>query len=123
MIYIVGSILAIVAVTGAAAWLATSRWPARSQRWQVAVAAFSFPSLSVLLFVAAVAVTLLDASAVAERGTVGMVIFSMVYFLVYAVAGGLAIGAPTAMLAVRALRRWRRPGGRRERGSGRASPT
>ena len=103
MIYIVGSILAIVAVTGAAA--------------------FSFPILSVLLFVAAVAVTLLDASAVAERGTVGMVIFSMVFFLVYAVAGGLAIGVPTAMLAVRTLRRWRRPGGRRERGSGRASPT
>ena len=40
-----------------------------------------------------------------ERGTVGMVIFSMVFFLVYAVAAGLVIGIPTAIFAVRALRR------------------
>lgn len=105
MTYIVGSILAIVAVTGAAAWLATSRWPERSQRWQIAAAALSVPLLSVILFVAGVIVTLIGASDGAERGTVGMVIFSMVFFLVYAVAAGLAIGVPTAIFAVRALRR------------------
>lgn len=105
MIYIVGSILAIMAVTGGTAWLATSRWPGRTRRWQVTLAALSFPLLSVLLFVAAVVVTLLDAPTVPERGTVGMVIFSMVFFLVYAVAAGLVIGIPTAIFAVRALRR------------------
>ena len=94
-----------MAVTGGTAWLATSRWPHRSQRWQVAVAALSFPLLSVLLFAAAVIVTLIEAADVAERGTVGMVIFSMVFFLVYAVAAGLLVGVPTAMLAVSALRR------------------
>jgi hypothetical protein len=87
-------------VTGGTAWLATSRWPGRSQRWEVAVAALSFPLLSVLLFVAAVIVTLIESANEAERGTVGMVIFSMVFFLVYAVAAGLLIGVPTAMIAV-----------------------
>lgn len=105
MIYIVGSVVAIVAITFAAAWFATSRWPHRTQRWQVAFSAFSVPLLSVVLFAVAVLVTLVDASSVPERGTVGMVIFSMVFFLCYAVVAGLVVGIPTAMIAIRALRR------------------
>jgi len=105
VIYIVGSIVAIVAITFAAAWFATSRWPHRTQRWQVAFSAFSVPLLSVVLFAVAVLVTLIDASSVPERGTVGMVMFSMVFFLFYAVVAGLVVGIPTAMIAIRALRR------------------
>lgn len=105
VIYIVGSVVAIVAITFAAAWFATSRWPNRTQRWQVTFSALSVPLLSVVLFVVAVLVTLADASSVPERGTVGMVIFSMVFFLFYAIVAGLVIGIPTAMIAVRTLRR------------------
>ena len=105
VIYIVGSVVAIVAITFAAAWFATSRWPHRTQWWQVAFSAFSVPLLSVVLFTVAVLVTLVDASSVPERGTVGMVIFSMVFFLLYAVVAGLVVGIPTAMIAIRALRR------------------
>lgn len=105
MIYIVGSVVAIVAVTFAAAWLATSRWPDRTRRWQVTFSALSVPLLSVVLFGVAVMVALAETADVPERGTVGMVIFSMVFFLFYAVVAGLVIGIPTAMIAVRALRR------------------
>lgn len=105
MIYFVGSVVAIVAITFAAAWFGTSRWPHKTQRWQVTFSAFSAPLLSVVLFTVAVLMTLVDASNVPERGTVGMVIFSMVFFLFYAIVAGLVIGIPTAMIAVRALRR------------------
>lgn len=105
VIYVLGSVVAIVAITFAAAWFGTSRWPHKTQRWQVTFSAFSAPLLSVVLFTVAVLMTLVDASNVPERGTVGMVIFSMVFFLFYAVAAGLVIGIPTAMIAVRALRR------------------
>ncbi len=104
-LYILGSIAVIMAVTGGTAWLLTARWPARTQRWQVTLSALSFPLLSLLLFVLAVIATLIDAPNVPERGTAGMVIFSLVFFLFYASAAGLVIGIPTAMLAVRALRR------------------
>jgi hypothetical protein len=104
-LYIVGSIAVIMLVTMGTAWLLTSRWAGRTQRWQVTLAALSFPFLSVLLFALAVIVTLLDAPGVNEPGTVGMVIFSMVFFLFYAVVAGLAIGIPTAILTVKALRR------------------
>jgi hypothetical protein len=100
-----GSIAVIMAVTSGTAWLLTSRWPGRTQRWQVTLAAFSFPLLSILLFALAVIVTLIDAPSVPERGTVGMVIFSLVFFLFYAVVAGLIVGIPTAMVAVKALRR------------------
>lgn len=92
-------------VTIGTAWLLTSRWPHRTRRWQVTLAALSFPLLSALLFALAVIVTLLDAARVNEPGTFGMVIFSMVFFLAYAVTAGLVVGIPTAMLTVRALRR------------------
>lgn len=105
VIYIVGSVVAIVAITFAAAWFGTSRWPHKTQRWQVTFSAFSVPLLSVVLFTVAVLVTLVGASNVPERGTVGMVIFSMVFFLFYAIVAGLVIGIPTAMIAVRTLRR------------------
>lgn len=104
-LYILGSIAAIIAITAGAAWLAMLRWPARTQRWQITLAALSFPLLSVLLFALAVIVTLIDAPSVPERGTVGMVIFSLVFFLFYAVVAGLVIGIPTAIIAVKALRR------------------
>ncbi len=103
--YIVGSVVAIVAITFAAAWFATSRWPHRTRRWQVTFSALSVPVLSAVLFTAAVMATLANAPAVPERGTVGMVIFSMVFFLFYAIVAGLVIGIPTAMIAVRTLRR------------------
>jgi small-conductance mechanosensitive channel len=106
VIYVLGSIAGIVAVTFAAAWLVTSRWPHRTRGWQVTWSALSVPLLSVILFLVTVLATLADAQDVPERGTVGMVIFSMVFFLFYAVAAGLAIGVPTAMVAVRVLRRW-----------------
>lgn len=105
VIYVVGSVVAIVTITFAAAWLVTARWPHRTVRWQVMLSAFSVPILSTALFVAAVLVTLADVPNVPERGTVGMVIFSMVFFLFYAVVAGLVIGIPTAMAAVRMLRR------------------
>ncbi len=105
MIYLLGSIVAIVAVTFAAAWLVTSRWPHRTRGWQVTLSALSVPFLSVVLFAVAVLATLVDARDVPERGTMGMVIFSMVFFLVYAIAAGLAVGVPTAIVAVRVLRR------------------
>lgn len=105
VIYIVGSVVAIVAITFATAWFATSRWPHRTRRWQVTFSALSVPLLSVVLFAGAVLATLADAPGVPERGTVGMVIFSMVFFLFYAVVAGLVIGIPTAMIAVRTLRR------------------
>ena len=104
-LYILGSIAVIMAVTSGTAWLLTSRWPGRTQRWQVTLAALSFPLLSVLLFALAVIVALIDARGVPERGTVGMVIFSLVFFLFYAVVAGLMIGIPTAIVAVKALRR------------------
>ena len=104
-LYILGSIAAIMLVTIGTAWLLTSRWSHRTQRWQVILAASSFPLLSVLLFALAVIVTLLDAPRVNEPGTVGMVIFSMVFFLFYALVAGLVIGIPTAIFAVKALRR------------------
>lgn len=103
-LYIVGSIAAIMLVTVGTAWLLTSRWSGRSQRWQVTLAALSFPLLSVLLFALAVVFTLLDAPRVNEPGTVGMVIFSLVFFLFYALVAGLVIGIPTAIFAVKALR-------------------
>lgn len=105
VIYVVGSIVAIAAITFAAAWLATSRWPHRTQRWQVTFSALSVPLLSVVLFAVAVLSTLAHAPSVPERGTAGMVIFSMVFFLFYAVVAGLVVGIPTAIAAVRALRR------------------
>ncbi|WP_425069061.1 hypothetical protein [Reyranella sp.] len=105
MIYIAGSILTIVGLTAGASWLATSRWPERSQRWQVTLAALCVPLLSVLLFGLAVVVTLVGAADMPERGTVGMVIFSMAFFLFYAIVAGLAVGIPTAMVAVRMMRR------------------
>jgi hypothetical protein len=105
VIYIVGSVVAIVAITFAAAWFGTSRWPHRTQRWQVTFSALSGPLLSVALFAVAVLATLADAPAVPERGTMGMVIFSMVFFLFYAVVAGFVVGIPTAMIAVRILRR------------------
>jgi hypothetical protein len=104
-LYILGSIAVIMAVTGGTAWLLTSRWPGRTQRWRTTLSALSFPLLSVFLFVLAVIVTLIDAPSVPERGTVGMVIFSLVFFLFYAVVAGLVIGIPTAIVAVRALGR------------------
>ena len=94
-----------MAATGGTAWLLTARWPEKSRRWQVTLSALSFPLLSLLLFIGGVIATLIDAPRVPERGTAGMVIFSMVFFLFYAWAAGLVIGLPTAMIAVRALRR------------------
>ena len=105
VIYIVGSVVTIVAITFAAAWFGTSRWPHRTQRWQVTFSALSGPLLSVALFAVAVLATLADAPAVPERGTMGMVIFSMVFFLFYAVVAEFVVGIPTAMIAVRILRR------------------
>lgn len=105
MIYIAGTVVTIMAITFAAAWFGTSRWPQRTQRWQVTFSALSVPLLSVVLFAVAVLATLADAPAVPERGTVGMVIFSMVFFLFYAIVAGFVVGIPTAMIAVRTLRR------------------
>ena len=104
-LYILGTVVVIVAATGGTAWLLTARWPGKSRRWQVTLSALSFPLLSLMLFVGGVIATLIDAPRVPERGTAGMVIFSMVFFLFYAWAAGLVIGLPTAMIAVRALRR------------------
>lgn len=104
-LYILGTVVVIMAITSATAWLLTARWPGKTQRWQVTLSALSVPILSVLLFVLGVIATLIDAPNVPERGTAGMVIFSMVFFLFYAWAAGLVIGIPTAMVAVRALRR------------------
>ena len=64
-------------------------------------AAVTFP----LLFALAVIVTLIDECSLPERGTVGMVIFSLVLFLFYAVVAGLMIGIPTVIVAMKALRR------------------
>ena len=105
MIYVAGTILVVMAVTGTTAWLLTARWPEKTRRWQVTLSALSFPLLSVALFVVAVLATLADAPKVPERGTVGMVIFSLVFFLFYGLAAGLVIGFPTALLAVKTLRR------------------
>lgn len=102
---VLASVVLVVAVTSAAAWLATSRWPHRTRRWQVTFAALSVPLLSVVLFAIAVLTALADGPGAAERGTVGMVIFSMVFFLLYALVAGLAIGIPTAVISVRMLRR------------------
>ena len=96
---------AIILVTIAAAWLLERRRPAAAPRAQIWAAACSFPVLSCLLFVLAVANTLAFPPTDQPGDPRGMVIFAMLFFLVYALVAGFAIGLPTAFLAIRYFRR------------------
>lgn len=105
MAYLLGSAVATVLLTVLVAWRLGTGWPAGSRTAHVLLSAASFPALATLLFAIATFYTLVIAERPSEPGgTTGMVVFSMVFFLFYAVAIGVVIGLPTALLAVRAFR-------------------
>ena len=106
MLFVIGSaVLAMLVTLGSARWL-TLHAPGRSASSQVWLSALSFPLLALILFVLAVAVSLIGIA----RGpdipgqSEGMVIFAMVFFLIYALVIGAVIGLPTALVAVRMFR-------------------
>ena len=103
--FLLGSALAAVLVTLAAARLVVSRWPGLPFGSQVFRAAMGFPLLAALLFAIAVLVTLAQ-SAPANRPDLdpGMPIFALVFFLFYALVIGAVIGWPTAYFAIRSFR-------------------
>lgn len=101
---LIASIAGVVAVTIIAAWLLERGRPGASYLSNSIWAAMSVPVIAVILFVVLTVITL-----VSGRGdhpaNVGMPIFAGVFFIVYAFMGGLIIGLPTAMFAVKLLRR------------------
>ena len=105
MEFLLGSALLAAVVTAGTAWMLVRRRPFGSARSQRAIAALSFPALSVLIFMAATGVTLFNGRNVHEPGgTTGMVVFALVFFLVYALVVGAVVGVPVAILMVRWLR-------------------
>ena len=104
MEFLIGSAIATAFVTWLAAKFIVARSPQASSASQVTRAALAFPALSVVLFVIATVVTLAG-DTTGERGTAGMVVFAMVFFLFYALFVAAVVGIPTAILAVRSLRR------------------
>lgn len=95
---------AVVVTLIAAKWI-TARRPAMSYGLQVVLATMSAPVLAILLFVVATVYTLSLPAPSEPGGTVGMVIFAFVFFLIYAMAIGAAVGLATALVAVRMFRR------------------
>ncbi|MFZ2995286.1 hypothetical protein [Sphingobium sp.] len=112
MEYLIGSALLAVLLTVGVCRYGARRWPGMSGRRHVLVSASAFPMLAVLAFVVAVVVTLAQASPQEPGGSVGMVIFAMVFFLFYALCIGVLVGIPTAIIMRRVLRRsgWRAAG-------------
>jgi hypothetical protein len=103
--FLIGTVVAALLVTLAAAKLIAVRRPGMSYGMHVILAAMSFPVLAILLFVIATVFTLAQPTLPEPGGAAGMVVFAFVFFLFYAVAIGGVIGLPTAFIAVRSLRR------------------
>jgi hypothetical protein len=105
MFFLIGSAVAAMLVTLAAARYVVGHWPGASMGSQVFKAAASFPLLAILLFAIATAVTLFGASR-ANRPDLdpGMPIFALVFFLIYTLFIGVVVGVPTALVAVRMFR-------------------
>lgn len=103
--FLIGSALAALVVTLAAARYVVGHWPSASFGTQVFRAALSFPLLVTLLFAGAALVTMLQ-PAPANRPDLdsGMPIFALFFFLIYALFVGGVVGVPTAYFAVRGLR-------------------
>lgn len=95
---------AVVVTLIAAKWI-TARRPAMSYGLQVVLATMSAPVVAILIFVVATVYTLSLPPLPEPGGTVGMVIFAFVFFLIYAMAIGAAVGLVTALVAVRMFRR------------------
>ena len=104
MEYLIGSALLATILTIGVGRYSARRWPGMSGRRHVLVSASAFPMLAVLIFVGAVVVTLAQASPQESGGSVGMVIFAMVFFLFYALCVGVLVGVPTAIIIRRAMR-------------------
>jgi len=105
MSFLVGSALAALLVTLAAARYVVGHWPAASFGGQIFRAAAVFPLLAVALFAIVTAFTLL-VSGRSGRPDLdpGMPIVALVFFLTYALFVGGAVGVPTAIVAVRMFR-------------------
>ena len=103
--YLIASVLAVVAVTVAAARFVVSRYPDASFASMVWRSAMAFPVLAVILFACATAFVLLQPSR-PDRPDLdpGMPIFAMAMFLFYALTLGVIAGLPTAVVAVRMMR-------------------
>ena len=109
MEFLLGSAVGAFLVTAGAAWLLVRRWRRASFGAQVACSALSFPALSFLVFVLATGVTLIGDGKPSEPGdALGMVLFSLFFFMFVAAAIGLFVGIPTAFVLVSVLR-GRRP--------------
>lgn len=104
LLFLLGTALAALLVTVAAAWLVVRRRPHASQGAQVLRAAASFPLLAVILFAIGVVLALSGTRADRPDMDPGMPIFAMTFFLVYALGVGCAVGVPAAFLAVRRFR-------------------
>jgi branched-subunit amino acid permease len=104
MWFVLGSVVLAGLVTVLTAKRVVRRSPGASPGRQVMLASLGFPALAVVVFAAAVAVTLLGPQADEPGGSTGMVVFAMVFFLVYALVIGAAVGIPTAIVAVRSFR-------------------
>ena len=103
--YLIGSAVAALLVTILAARFVVSRWPAMPFGGQVWRAAMSFPLLAMLLFAIAVVVMLLQPAPPGRPDlSPAAPIFAFTFFLIYALAVGVVVGLPTALVAVRAFR-------------------
>ncbi|MEN3748047.1 hypothetical protein TPR58_12800 [Sphingomonas sp. HF-S3] len=102
---VIGTVAAAILVTLVAAKWITARRPNLSYGLQVILATMSSPVVAILLFVVATVYTLALPDLPEPGGTVGMVIFAFVFFLIYAMAIGAAVGLVTALIAVRMFRR------------------
>ncbi len=101
---LIASIAGVVAITVAAAWALERGRPGASYLSNSIWAAMSVPAIAFVLFVVMTVITLLSGRG-EHPSNVGMPIFAGVFFLVYAFMGALIVGLPTAMVAVRILRR------------------
>lgn len=101
---ITGTILGVVVVTTIAAWLIERRWPSGSYLSNSIWAAASVPVIATILFAVMTVLTLVQGRG-DHPSNVGMPIFAGAFFVIYACMAGLVIGLPTAMVAVRLLRR------------------
>lgn len=103
--YLIASVLAVMAITAAAARFLIGRYPDASFAGLVWRSAMAFPVLAVILFACATAFVLLQPSR-PDRPDLdpGMPIFAMAMFLFYALTLGVVVGLPTALVAVRVMR-------------------
>jgi len=105
MEFVIATALGVLLVTVLTAWWLVRRSPGASSSRQVMLASLSFPALAIVGFVLATAVTLLGAQPQEPGGGAGMVVFALVFFLFYALVIGVAVGIPTAIIAIRAFRK------------------